>query len=44
MTTYLNKVRELIQNFAHFEIQQLPQSKNVQADALTNLGSTTVKE
>lgn len=44
MTASLNNARELIQNFAHFEIQQLPWSANVQVDALANLVSATAKE
>lgn len=44
ITVYLDKVRELIKDFAYLEIQQLPRSANTQADALANLGSTTIEE
>lgn len=43
-TAYLERVRELIKDFTHFEFQKLPRSENAQADTLANLGSTTVEE
>ena len=44
MIAYLGKVVEMIKDFTHFEIQQLPRSANRQADALANLGSKTDEE
>ena len=44
MIAYLGKVVDMIKDFVHFEIQQLPRSANRQADALANLGSKTEEE
>ena len=39
MKAYLEKVREIVKDFKHFEIKQVPRDANTQADALANLGS-----
>ena len=40
MVAYLNKVKELIKEFSHFVIHQVPRAENSQVDALARLAST----
>ncbi|KAJ9542074.1 hypothetical protein OSB04_028580 [Centaurea solstitialis] len=39
MMSYLKIVKERIERFDHFSIEQIPRDQNTQADALANLGS-----
>lgn len=40
MTAYYNNVKEFLEFFASYSLQQIPQSQNTHADALAKLAST----